>query len=162
MRFDPAADGILIERDRIKVCVQGFVHRADDHRGGGDVAAKTQILENVFDLEGDFVDENTIAVNITSLPSSGRDEIILVSGRGRLKNSLHASALIALWTVLSDFGMETFNQGLYLIRTTPRSSSLSSISALLNICLKQVGYISFALFVNERLLIHLVKTEDDK
>lgn len=28
---------------------------------------KTQILENVFDLEGDFVDENTIAVNIRRL-----------------------------------------------------------------------------------------------
>ena len=26
-----------------------------------------QILENVFDLEGDFVDENTIAVNIRRL-----------------------------------------------------------------------------------------------
>ena len=32
----------------------------------------------------------------TSLPSSGREEIILVSGRGRLKNSRHASALMAL------------------------------------------------------------------
>ena len=29
--------------------------------------SKTQILENVFDLEGDFVDENTIAVNIRRL-----------------------------------------------------------------------------------------------
>ncbi len=28
------------------------------------ILSKTQILENVFDLEGDFVDENTIAVNI--------------------------------------------------------------------------------------------------
>ena len=37
-----------------------------------------------------------------------------------------------------------------------------STAFFLNICLKQVGYISFALFVNERLLIHLVKTEDDK
>ena len=31
------------------------------------ILSKTQILENVFDLEGDFVDENTIAVNILSL-----------------------------------------------------------------------------------------------
>ena len=28
------------------------------------IISKTQILENVFDLERDFVDENTIAVNI--------------------------------------------------------------------------------------------------
>ena len=31
------------------------------------ILSKTQILENVFDLEGDFVDENTIAVNIRRL-----------------------------------------------------------------------------------------------
>ena len=33
---------------------------------------KTQILENVFDLEGDFVDENTIAVNIRRLREKNR------------------------------------------------------------------------------------------
>ena len=31
------------------------------------ILSRTQILENVFDLEGDFVDENTIAVNIRRL-----------------------------------------------------------------------------------------------
>ena len=31
------------------------------------ILSKTQILENVFDLDGDFVDENTIAVNIRRL-----------------------------------------------------------------------------------------------
>ena len=31
------------------------------------ILSKTQILENVFDLEGNFVDENTIAVNIRRL-----------------------------------------------------------------------------------------------
>ena len=31
------------------------------------ILSKMQILENVFDLEGDFVDENTIAVNIRRL-----------------------------------------------------------------------------------------------
>ena len=31
------------------------------------ILSKTQILENAFDLEGDFVDENTIAVNIRRL-----------------------------------------------------------------------------------------------
>ena len=31
------------------------------------ILSKTQILENVFDLEGDYVDENTIAVNIRRL-----------------------------------------------------------------------------------------------
>ena len=31
------------------------------------ILSKTQILENVFDLEGDFVDENTIAVNVRRL-----------------------------------------------------------------------------------------------
>ena len=31
------------------------------------ILSKTQILENVFDLEGDFVDENTVAVNIRRL-----------------------------------------------------------------------------------------------
>ena len=31
------------------------------------ILSKTQILKNVFDLEGDFVDENTIAVNVKRL-----------------------------------------------------------------------------------------------
>ena len=36
------------------------------------ILSKTQILENVFDLEGDFVDENTIAVNIRRLRENRR------------------------------------------------------------------------------------------
>ncbi len=31
------------------------------------ILSKTQILENVFDLDGDFMDENTVAVNIRRL-----------------------------------------------------------------------------------------------
>ena len=31
------------------------------------ILSKTQLLENVFDLDGDFIDENTVAVNIRRL-----------------------------------------------------------------------------------------------
>ena len=31
------------------------------------ILSKTQLLENVFDLDGDFMDENTVAVNIRRL-----------------------------------------------------------------------------------------------
>ena len=38
------------------------------------ILSKTQILENVFDLEGNFVDENTIAVNIRRLREKIEDD----------------------------------------------------------------------------------------
>ena len=94
-----------------------------------------------------------------SLPSSGRGDTILLCGRGRLKNSRQASALIALFSVLSDFGIIIFSHGLYFIRKIPRSSSFNSMIAFLKICLIQVGYISFALLVLYNVSIHCVKTE---
>lgn len=38
------------------------------------VLSKRQILENVFDLEGDFVDDNTVAVNIRRLREKVEDD----------------------------------------------------------------------------------------
>lgn len=65
----------------------------------------------------------------TSLPSSGSGDSIFVLGRGRLKNSRQASALMARFMVLSDLGIVTLSQGLNFIRITPRSSSFSSTIA---------------------------------
>ena len=42
------------------------------------ILSKTQILENVFDLEGDFVDENTIAVNIRRLREKIEDNTVYI------------------------------------------------------------------------------------
>ena len=45
------------------------------------ILSKNQLLEKIFDVEGDFVDENTIAVNIRRLrekiePDSSKPEYI--------------------------------------------------------------------------------------
>ena len=98
----------------------------------------------------------------TSLPSSGRGDSIFVLGSGRLKNSRQASALMARFMVLSDLGIVTLSQGLNFIRITPRSSSFSSTIAFLKICRTQVGYISLARFVFDRLSIQRFIAEDDK
>ncbi len=34
------------------------------------ILSKNQILERLFDVDGEFVDENTVPVNISSIPSS--------------------------------------------------------------------------------------------
>ena len=55
------------------------------------ILSKTQILENVFDLEGDFVDENTIACP-TTFPSTmiDRPKSPLLSATTSAANSTHA------------------------------------------------------------------------
>ena len=59
-----AADGVR----NVVGDVENGVENADFFSSESETDSfKTQILENVFDLEGNFVDENTIAVNIRRL-----------------------------------------------------------------------------------------------
>ena len=92
------------------------------------------------------------------LPSSGRGDTIYF-GRGRLKNSRQASALIALFSVLSDFGIIIFSHGLYFYTQNTTFFVIQFYDCFLKICLIQVGYISFALLVLYNVSIHCVKTE---
>ena len=49
----------------------------------GQIVSKEQILEKVWDLDGQFVDENTVPVNISRLKSKiGNDYIRNVRGLG--------------------------------------------------------------------------------
>ena len=51
------------------------------------ILSKNQLLEQLFDIEGDFVDENTIAVNIRRLREKIEDDpanpTIIITKRGR-------------------------------------------------------------------------------
>ena len=58
----------------------------------GRIVTKEQILESIWDLDGQFVDENTVAVNISRLKSKlGTTAVSNVRGVGYLLSLIHIS-----------------------------------------------------------------------